>query len=197
MAALLLEGRGRISRASFYCDPSLGRARADNEARVAAYVHPIDAHRFMGVRQDANGTSAVDLNVPYLGNTLVELQATTDFYVYCLAEACEARMFEDFDETCVVITRPEEFTSQVQNAVNTQLPGWTFIAAPVVYFDPFFARPHQMAVQLFKHFRFSYQQEHRFLWVPPSPEEAALIESRDHIHFEIGSLTAYAEMIWL
>jgi hypothetical protein len=39
MAALLLEGKGRISPASYYNDPSLGRARADNEARVTTYVH--------------------------------------------------------------------------------------------------------------------------------------------------------------
>jgi hypothetical protein len=79
MASLLLEGKGRISPASFYNDPSLGRARSDNEAQIAAYVHPIDAYRFMGVRAEGNGTAAVDIDVPYLGSTRIELTAKTDF----------------------------------------------------------------------------------------------------------------------
>jgi hypothetical protein len=193
MAALFLEGKGRISPASFYNDPSLGRARSDNEAQIAAYLHPVDAHRFSGVRQYGNGgSSAVYLDVPFLGSTRIELQATTDFYVYCMAESCDARMFEDFDDTCVVIKRPAEFTSRIQDSINASLPGWKFITAPVIYFDPFFSRPHQMVAQLYKHFRFSYQKEHRLLWVPPSPEAA-----EDHIPFDIGPLTAYAEFIWL
>ena len=195
MAALLLEGKGRISPASFYNDPSLGRARSDNEAQIAAYVHPIDAHRFMGVRAEGNGTTAVDIDVPYLGSTRIELTAKTDFYVYCMAQSCDARMFTDFDDTCIVITRPDEFTSRLQNAVGASIPGWKFIAAPVVYFDPFFTRPHQMTAQLSKHFRFSYQKEYRLLWLPPSPEEAAARRSWDHVPFEIGPLTAYAELI--
>jgi hypothetical protein len=195
MAALLLGGKGRVSPASFYADPSLGRARSDNEARIAAYVHPTDAHRFMGVRADGDGASAVDLNVPYLGSTWIELHAKTDFYVYCMAQSCEPRMFADFDEACVVITRPEEFTSRIQNAIAEKLPGWTFIAEPVIYFDPFFARPHQMYAQLCKHFRFSYQREYRLLWLPPSPEQAPADVPWDHVPFEIGPLTAYAKLI--
>ncbi len=147
MAALLHEGKGRVSPAGFYHDPSLGRARTDKEGRLRSYVHPIDAHRFMGVRQDGEGTRAVDIDVPYLGSAEIELYALSDFYVYCMTESYDARLFEDFDDTCVVITRPAEFTSRLQHAIESSLPGWKFYSAPVVYFDPFFSRPHQMAFQ--------------------------------------------------
>jgi hypothetical protein len=197
VASLLLEGKGRISPASYYNDPSLGRARADNEARVTTYVHPSDAHRYFGVRHTADGSStAVDLPVPYRGSTPIEITATTDFYVYCMASTCDARMFEDFDQTCVVITDPVAFTAKLRDAVNTVLPGWQFVAAPVEYIDPFFARPHQLAAHISKHFRYSYQKEYRFLWLPPSQEEAGKWPW-DHIAFQLGPLTSYAELIWL
>ena len=194
MAELLLNGRGRLSPASFYSDPSLGRARSDAEAQVAAYVHPADAHRFFWVETDDRGRRAIDVSVSYVGSTQVHLQATTDFYVYCMAATCDARMFADFDNTCVVITRPDEFVKRVQGAVSERLAGWQFFAAAVEYFDPFFSRPHQMAPHIFKHFRFSYQKEFRLLWVPPSSDVASA-HSWDHIPFEIGPLTAYAELI--
>jgi hypothetical protein len=73
----------------------------------------------------------------------------------------------------VVITQPDFFIAQIRDTISAKLPGWTFVAESVEYFDPFFARPHQMAAQLFKHFRYSYQKEFRLLWVPPCPEHAA------------------------
>ena len=63
MSALFFEGKGRISPASYYDDPSLGRARADNEGRMAAFLHPVDAHRYMGVRQDRGGATGVNIDV--------------------------------------------------------------------------------------------------------------------------------------
>jgi hypothetical protein len=40
-----------------------------------------------------------------------------------MAQSCDARMFTDFDDTCIVITRPDEFTSRLQNAIGASLPG--------------------------------------------------------------------------
>ena len=197
MSALFLEGKGRISPASYYSDPSLGRARADNEARVTAYVHPLDAHRYFGVQHTADGGSAaVDVPVPYLGSTPIEITATSDFYVYCMASTCDARMFVDFDHTCVVIKDTSAFIACLRDAVALVLPDWQFVAAPVEYFDPFFARPHQLTAQVSKHFRYEYQKEFRLLWVPPSQEEAEKW-AWEHIEFQLGPLTRYSELIWL
>ncbi len=168
MAELLLAGKGRVSRGGFYKDESLGRARADNEGHVAAYLHPQDAHRFMGIHSEPNGSFGQDLSVPYLGSVEIQIQANTDFYVYCLAEAPDVRMFDDFDaDSCLVITRPEEFKTRIRAAISPKLSGWKFIAGPVIYFDPFFSHVHEMVPHFWKHFRFGYQKEHRMLWLPP------------------------------
>jgi hypothetical protein len=108
-------------------------------------------------------------------------------------------LFDDFADadTCVVITRPDEFKVRVQNAVSAQLPGWKFIAGPVIYFDPFFCHVHQMVPHFWKHFRFGYQREHRLLWLPPTPINDSANRNLDHIWFEVGSLTDCAKLIWL
>ena len=98
MASLLLEGKGRVSLAKTYDDPSLGYARADDESKITVYVHPMDAHRLMAVEHQPDGSSrGLEIAVPYLGSVKIDLQATSDFYVYCMAEACDARMFDDLD----------------------------------------------------------------------------------------------------
>jgi hypothetical protein len=204
MAPLFLEGRGRISLAKTYDDPFLGYARADDESRISVYVHPIDAHRLMGVEHKPDGSSrGLDIDVPYLGSVKIDLQATSDFYVYCMAESCDARMFDDFTtsnsnvDTCVVVTRPEAFRARLRGVIASQLPGWKLIEGPVMYVDPFFGRVHQLAPQFCKHFRFEYQKEYRLLWLPSQPDYAMKPAPEDHINFDLGPLTDCASLIWL
>ena len=202
MRSLFLEGKGRLSLARTYIDPSLGSARLDDESQVDAYVDPMDAHRLMAVEQTEGGSRAVDVEVPHRGALSFSVRASTDFYVYCMAESCDARMFDDFTtetcnvDTCLVATRPEEFKARLREAIAGTLPSWKALDCPVIYFDPFFARVHQVVPHFYKHFRFDYQKEHRFVWLPrdtgrPQPEPS------DHIYFDIGPLTDCAELIWL
>jgi len=204
MASLFLEGKGRISLAKTYNDRSLGRARADDESQIGAYVHPMDAHRLMAVEHYTDGGSrGADVNVPYLGSMKVSLQAKTDFYVYCMAECCNARMFDDFTspnsdvDTCVIVTRPEEFKARIREAIAARLPGWKPFDSPVVYVDPFFSRVHQLIPEFCKHFRYEYQKEYRLLWLPPGPDRAEMPIPPDHVYFDLGPLTDCAKVIWV
>jgi hypothetical protein len=199
MAELLLYGRGRILPATSYKNESLGYAMADDESCVAAYLDPADSHRYMGVRHESSRSVGFDLDVPYLGSLPIQVRANTDFYVYCLAESTDARLFDDFADydACVVITRPDEFKSRVKNGVSAQLPGWKFIAGPVIYFDPFFCLVHKMVPHFWKHFRFSYQKEHRLVWLPPTPGDYSADKKLDHVYFEVGPLTDCAKLVWL
>ena len=203
MACLFLEGKGRISLAKTYTNPSLGHARADDESQISVYVHPTDAHRLMEIKHDPNESCGVDVEVPYLGSVQINLQASTDFYVYCMAESCHVRMFDDFTtaksdvDTCVVVTRPDEFRVRLREAAAAKLPGWKLLDGPVLYVDPFFARIHQLAPHFCKHFRFEYQKEYRFVWLPPSPDHVTEPAPPDHIDFDLGPLTDCADLVWL
>jgi hypothetical protein len=203
MAPLFLEGKGRISLARTYIDPSLGRARADDESQISIYVHPMDAHRLMAVEHDPDGSRGTDVDVPYLGSVRIVLQANSDFYVYCMAESCDVRMFDDFTtptsdvDTCVIITRPDEFKTRVREAVATRLPEWRPLDGPVTYVDPFFCRVHELVAQFCKHFRFAYQKEYRLLWLPEDADHVTKPPPPDHVHFDLGPLTDCAKLIWL
>lgn len=200
MADLFLKGKGRISLARTYNDPSLGYARHDDESRIGVYVHPMDAHRLMTIEELENGSRGVDVDVPYLGSLSVTVQAPGDFYVYCMAASCDVRMFDDFTtstsdvDTCVVITRPEAFKTRLRQCIAGKLIGWQMVDTSIIYVDPFFARMHQVTPYVCKHFRFEYQKEFRLLWPSPNPGRHELL---DHIDFEIGPLTDCAELIWL
>lgn len=203
MASLFLDGKGRISLAKTYNDSSLGRARADDESQISIYVHPMDAHRLMAVEHYPNGSRGVDVDVPYLGSVRINLQASSDFYVYCMAESCDVRMFDDFTtptsdvDTCVIVTRPDEFKARIREAVTAKLPGWKLLDSSVMYVDPFFGRVHQLIPQFCKHFRFAYQKEYRLLWLPPELDHATKPAPPDHVYFDLGPLTDCAKLIWL
>ena len=198
MKELLLSGRGRISLASTYKDESLGYARTDDESCISGYVDPSDAHRFMVIGGDGHFSAGADISVPYLGSVPVTIRAQTAFYVYCMAEAADPRLFDDFQgaDTCVVVKRPDDFKERIERHCAAKLPGWKFLAGPVLYFDPFFCRPHQMVPYFWKHFRFGYQKEYRLLWLPPTPEDATA-PMAEHIYFDLGPLTDCAELLWL
>lgn len=199
MAELLLGGRGRVSPATSYKDESLGYARTDDESCITGFLDPADAHRFMVINDESDRSVGLDIDVPYLGSVPIDIHASTDFYVYCLAKSTDVRLFDDFADAdaCVVITRPEQFKARVQNAVSAQLPGWTAIAGPVLYFDPFFCHVHEMVPFFWKHFRFRYQKEHRLVWLPPTPDHVSAAKKLDDVWFEVGPLTDCAKLIWL
>lgn len=115
-----------------------------------------------------------------------------------MAEGVDPRLFDDFPDadTCVVVTRPDHFKRRIEHAIAARLPGWKLLAGPVIYFDPFFCRPHEMVPHFWKHFRFSHQKEHRLVWLPPTPSsvDAHVV---DHIYFDVGPLTDCTKLVWL
>jgi len=203
MTSLFFEGKGRISLARTYADPSLGYARVDDESQISVYVHPMDSHRLMVVTHNDTGSRGEDVEVPYLGSVQINLQATSDFYVYCMAKSCDVRMFDDFTtatsevDACVIITDPDEFKRRISEATSPMLSGWNLLDDSVTYVDPFFARFHLIAPHFCKHFRFGYQKEHRLLWLPSKEPDAVRSDLSDHVYFDVGPLTDCAELICL
>ena len=204
MKSLLLEGRGRISLARTYKDPTLGKARSDDESQISTYVHPADAHRIMALEESpGGGTRGLDVDVPYLGSVRIQLAAVTDFYVYCLTQSCDPRMFDDFStpdsnvDTCVVVTRPDVFRARIRRGIQAQLPGWTLLESEIHYFDPFFSRFHELTPHFSKSLQFQYQKEYRLLWLPPETASPTQTAFPEHVYFDLGPLTDCARLIWL
>ena len=161
---MLKKGQMRISPASKYTDPSLNSAIQDDE-----------------LKRIINHTKH---------NKIIQ-ESTTDYYVYCLSCAFTPRLFSDFEtDTCLIIKNPQIFIKKVLDAFREICREWDGIAKVVKYFDPLHGTYEQVDIYSFKHFRYSYQKELRFIWLPEEP-----VQNLDYKYIELGSLEDCCELI--
>jgi len=102
--------------------------------------------------------------------------------------------FDDFDaDSCIVVTDYRELAKRMFGAAKEALPSWWHgIFRSVEYIDPF--RPPKGELDLFcsKNFRFWYQKEVRFAWIPD--REA---KNLDHLQLEVGDISDIARFVKL
>jgi hypothetical protein len=176
------QGRWRITAASWYKDPSLGPARQDSELERTVYGLQNEVE--VTILDQQNGRP-VGKTRP-IGNLTVTQRSMTDYFVMCLAKSLALRLFDDFDrsDSCVIIRNVREFARRIFLATRKMLPGWSGKLRDVTYYDPF-NPPRDRDVFFSKHFRYAYQQEVRFVWLPPQPE---LDLKNDFIDISAGSM---------
>jgi hypothetical protein len=64
--------------------------------------------------------------------------------------------------------------------------GWSGVGMKVVYIDPLNCPITNVDVFSSKHFRYAYQKEYRFIWLPHSPKEVL-----DHIVIKVPAMKEY------
>jgi hypothetical protein len=182
-------GRLRIAPASSYADPSLNPAIRDDELEVE--LQPPPSEMRLDVIDPATGESRGRLNP--IGNKIRKV-SRTNYYVSCFSSLLTPRLFQDFDnaDACLLITRPREFIEVVFAEFERRLPVFTGLERPVRYIDPLNATLRDLEVFFCKHFRYAYQAEFRFVWLPPE-----LRGDLEPLFLELGGLSAYAELISL
>jgi hypothetical protein len=176
----LTEGRIRIAPASTYADASLNVAiQADELSEQIQFEAPVE------------GTPPPSLlNPPTHVRVLTTLRFPTNYYVYCLSRTLSLRLLYDFEaDACLIVHDPKEFSRRLLAGVREHTQ-WTPSSGSVNYFDPLQVQPGQVRLPIAKHFRYAYQQEHRFVWLPPSRMEAL-----DPLFVELGSLEDIAEIV--
>lgn len=168
LRALVEHGEIRIAPASSYNDPSLNHAIRDDE--LAFVLHPDFGRVTMTVldrysRKPKGTVRPID--------DKITKRATTNYYVYCLAEVLEPRLFLDFNaDACLIIHEPVIFLDRLCSALQIALPRWRIGVVPVQYVDPLLASIGSVSVFTCKHLRFSYQQETRVVALPPTDHVA-------------------------
>lgn len=95
-------------------------------------------------------------------------------------------------QACVVIKDLRRFTHTIRHVVAPRVRRAQFRSGPVAYIDPVLPQKGLIDVPMSKHFRYSHQQEHRFVWLPQEPEQ-----SLPYLDIELGSLEEYAELVSL
>ncbi|BET57527.1 hypothetical protein GEO60473_05670 [Geobacter sp. 60473] len=111
--------------------------------------------------------------LPIIGNVQQSV-SMPNYYVWCVACDWDQDLFAHFKANCcIVIKDGDEFARRLEDAASELLPGWYFHHNPVQYFDPYERLKDEFFdAAMSKDFRFAYQREYRFLWVPQNGETA-------------------------
>ena len=189
MRDLYERGRIRISPASSYSDPSLNHAIRDDEMELAQ-VMPASEVTITFLDEE---TGEAKTTKP-ISNVTTTTSVTTNYYVYCMSQKLSYRLFDDFEaDSCVIIREPEKFASRLLRAMSKNLPSWVYWSGPVEYIDPYLRPTKEINLFVSKHFRYWYQREHRFSWVPQMDARAHL----QPIFVELGSLKRISDIVFL
>lgn len=177
------KGEIRVAPASFYSDPSLNKAMRDDELSFSVSSRPDNL-----VIKDNSGEV-----ISTFGNVTFHLKSKTNYYVHCFASKYTFREYDDFEaNACIVISHPRVLFQKMMRAVSKKTSGFKGFASPVKYLDPLSCNPMDVDILFCKHFKYSYQNEVRTIWVPPSP-----IQNLEPLYIEVGSMEKYAQIIYL
>ena len=137
-------------------------------------------------------------NVPSLGRdeySDVRVTMKTNYWMYCMAGILDQRLFADFDATACVIIKKRPFVERLTNMMRSLLPDTRLCFEEVDYEDPLGAFstkgfPKLFAIPVYKTklFRYAYQKEFRFVWIPRMFQE-----NLDPIEFQLGPISDISE----
>lgn len=187
MGALINKGTVRIAPASSFSSSALNGARRDDELNLAtkpAWGDLADLCRRDGIHPPQETTNR---------DWIYVTQAKTDYFVYCMAERFDHRLFDDFEaDSCVLFHDPSTFEGRLRARVQEVMGEWRPLSTQIEYIDPLFPPVETLNPFFCKHFRFFYQREYRHIWMPsadPGPLKAFFVD--------LGSLQDIAELVML
>ena len=123
----------------------------------------------------------------------LEVRSPTDYWLYCVSKSIEPQLFVDFQaNSCVIIRDSKGFIERLRSVTQNSLPQAKMYWGPAIYLDPLLPASANVFVPSLKHFKYSYQQEHRFCWLPATP-----VEKLDHIDVALGSLSGIGSLVTL
>lgn len=188
MAMLLEDGRLRVQPASEYSKPDHNGAVRDDELalEVTLYLTQNTIRNVVINPQDVPD----DLEGKRID---FRFSRPNDFWLYCVSSSVESRLFVDFNaEACVIIRDRNEFRRRLLAAGATAFPAARGRDGAAVYIDPVRPCSARIDIPMSKHFKYSYQLEHRFIW--ELPLSSSPIAYKD---LELGSLRDIADLVLL
>jgi len=184
----IASGRIRFTGASSYQDPSLNHAIRDSELKIEIHAHPSTVT--LTVIDERSGKPKRQIEP--IGNITFAQETSTDYYVYCLAQAFSPRLIGDFEaDSMIVIQKPGEFLTRIMVALkNEMMHGWSFDNKNVRYVDPLRSNRNDLDVFFNKHFRYAYQREYRIICLPKER-----IKKLDPIFVHVNGLREIATLV--
>ena len=182
LSPLLSQGKLRIQPASSFASPQHNIAVGDTETARSFNV---------SVRvQDLKNRSAGDGSIV---NAQLEftISSFTDYWMTCFGKSLQPRMAVDFEaDSMLVVYNAEEFRRRLRNAVRNVTNYSKMGHGAVKYFDPYLPNCDIRNIPLIKPFKFYYQHEFRYYWLPIEP-----VSELKFIEVEMGSLHDICDLV--
>ena len=210
MEALYQSGQVYMNSASNYNESTHNQAVWDDELEIAfkgGYVRATRPTQFYD-RDNVPPESTIERGVgfrpiyecPDLEEreyATMPIQMCTDYWMSCMADVLDQRLFADFEADSCVIIRRQPFVERLAR-VGFLLPNVKMSFGRVNYVAPLGAFPkgipvaRSMPIHMTKVFRYAYQREVRFVCLPNKFKER--LEPRC---LEIGAISDIAEFVSL
>ncbi|WP_156115851.1 hypothetical protein [Bosea sp. UNC402CLCol] len=155
---MLQSGRVRVKPAAQYADDGMNDARRDDE---------INYHWFQNANRVRVSTPDGRRLYP-VGDVRHTSSLSGGYYTLCTSSECDLTLFPAFDaDACLIIHDVETFSKRLEAAFAPFIQSLLFVHVPVEYSDPYEWGPKSVHLPgVTKHFRYAYQKEYRFLWLP-------------------------------
>lgn len=95
-------------------------------------------------------------------------------------------------DSCLIIKDKNRFLNDVMNKFRSTNPDFFGFYRAVNYVDPLNCKINDIKIFADKHFRFAYQKEERFVWIPEGS-----VDSLQPVTLEIGPVAEYCDLICL
>ena len=187
MEALLRQGHVYLNSATSYNESVHNQAVRDDELAIGFKGGSVRATRPTQFydRDQPPSESIADRGVGFRSiHEFPELAAdqyatrsirmATDYWMFCMAGVLDQRLFADFEADSCLIIRRRPFVERLLRAAMFQLRNVDRYFGTVQYVDPLGARPAgvrvtgSMPIHMTKVFRYAYQREVRFAFLPRS-----------------------------
>jgi hypothetical protein len=188
MERLFGNGDLRVQPASYFMSKDLNGAVRDDERRL-----PMS---FALTRDEIQSIVLNPQDVPDVTpdqRVDVVFQSPADYWIYCVTESVEPRLFVDFEaDSCVIVRDRAQFADRLCGIASLEVGNARHQAGPVKYIDPLLPKTAKIFLPFAKHFGYSYQSEYRFCWFPMNP-----VPQIQHVDLSIGNLEDIADLIVL
>lgn len=200
MERFLYTGEVLIRPSTTYDDEKLNRAQRDDENSFSIFGSRTSNGMVVPVSDLPNG-----LGDTYSMTTFV-FTSDRDYMLYCMGGTLSATLFSQFGQAydaCVLVRDMKQFVSRMTIGTKDYFPHGDFVHrhCRTTYVDPLGAiplipKPNEkvgaLPIPFIKHFRYAYQKEYRFVWVPTTPRR-----NLKEVCVSIGTLEDIAEIITL
>ena len=183
---LINEGLLRIQPASSFASPQHNVAVGDTETARNFKVS-------LSAKELSDWAAKSGLPGEFENSAQLEFSITsfTDYWLTCFGQSLQPRMAVDFDADAILVVRnAEEFRRRLRKAVRKVTDYKKMGHGPVKYFDPYSPNCDIRNIPLIKPFKFYYQHEFRYFWLPVEPTNQL-----KYIEVEMGNLNDLCELV--